>query len=265
MENKTKVIIADNNADFRATLIDSLESQPEIEIVGVATDGYQALTLIAGHNPDVVLLDIVLPLLDGFSVMKSVAAMESRHRPAVIVLSNFANDSATSEAASLGAQYYMVKPFEMSALISRILNVGNRRANLPNAMPASFNSNRPMKSDIDIETKVTDIIHEIGVPAHIKGYQYLRAAIMVAIKDPEAINAITKVLYPSVAKAFDTTPSRVERAIRHAIEVAWDRGDLEILQSFFGYTVSNIKGKPTNSEFVAMIADRLSLQLKAGA
>ncbi len=263
MENSIKILIADDNPDFRSLLIDTIEAEREFEIVGVATDGYQALQHVMTHAPDVVLLDVVLPLLDGFGVMKAMGSMTLKIKPAVIVLSSFATEPTTAEAAALGAQYFMVKPFDMPTLMERIRMVDGRQRTQP--FFTSAQSNRTGRSDLDIETRVTNIIHEIGVPAHIKGYQYLREAIMVAVKDREAINAITKVLYPSVARTFSTTPSRVERAIRHAIEVAWDRGDIETLQSFFGYTVSNVKGKPTNSEFIAMISDRLSLQLKAGA
>lgn len=262
MDNTIKILIADDNADFRSLLIDALENEMDIEVVGVATDGYQAIQQSMTLAPDIVLLDIVLPVLDGFGVMKALGGMAAKSRPSVIVLSSFATDQATAEAAALGAQYFILKPFDIPGLVERIRTVGGRQKSQP---LLSAPINRAGRSDFDIESRVTDIIHEIGVPAHIKGYQYLREAIMVAVKDREAINAITKILYPSVAKTFNTTPSRVERAIRHAIEVAWDRGDIETLQSFFGYTVSNVKGKPTNSEFIAMISDRLSLQLKAGA
>jgi len=262
MDSTIKILIADDNSDFRGLLIDALEEEQDLEIAGVATDGYQALKSIASLSPDVVLMDLVLPLLDGFGVMKELNGMALKTRPSILVLSSFATEHAAAEAASLGAQYFMVKPFDMAALVDRIHLLGTQHHKQPflTVAPGRFGY-----SDLDIEARVTSIIHEIGVPAHIKGYQYLREAILVAIKDRETINAITKVLYPSVAKAFNTTPSRVERAIRHAIEVAWDRGDIETLQSFFGYTVSHVKGKPTNSEFIAMISDRLSLQLKAGA
>ncbi len=264
MESTIRILIADDNPDFRGLLVDALEEERDFEIVGVATDGYQALQHIMAISPDVVLLDVVLPLLDGFGVMKAVSSMTLKNKPSIIVLSSFATEHTTAEAAMLGAQYFMVKPFDMPTLMDRIRMVAGRLRTQP-FLSATPSPARVARTDLDIETRVTDIIHEIGVPAHIKGYQYLREAIMVAVKDRDAINAITKVLYPSVAKTFSTTPSRVERAIRHAIEVAWDRGDIETLQSFFGYTVSNVKGKPTNSEFIAMISDRLSLQLKAGA
>ena len=186
-------------------------------------------------------------------------------RPHVIVLSGFVNGKVVGECSALGADYFIYKPCDPEALLARIRQlVGPGRAE--GVLPGyELNASRRGPGDAGLESVVTDIIHEIGVPAHIKGYQYLREAIILTIRDMDMINAVTKVLYPEVARKFATTPSRVERAIRHAIEVAWDRGDIEVLQKFFGYTVSNIKGKPTNSEFIAMIADHLSLKQKQGA
>ena len=175
---------------------------------------------------------------------------------AALVLTGFMTEYVANMAASLGVQYFMTKPCELDAVAERIHEM--------TAIDGQLRQNAQRRQEVNIEAMVTSIIHEIGVPAHIKGYQYLREAIMIAVQDMDVINAITKVLYPQVAKTFATTPSRVERAIRHAIEVAWDRGDLETLQRFFGYTVSNTKGKPTNSEFIALIADKLQLQLKNG-
>jgi two-component system response regulator (stage 0 sporulation protein A) len=260
MEKGKKILIADGNSDFRSLLAEALEGYPGIEIVGASSDGYETLDMIKAHEPDVVLMDVVLPGLDGFSVLKTVNVMNLRAKPAFIVLSSFATDAVTAEAAALGVQYFIVKPFDIPALIDRLNIAAPSRQKGIVSQPAKV-----ARSEVDLETRVTEIIHEIGVPAHIKGYQYLREAIMVAVRDNEVVSSITKLLYPTVAKTFSTTASRVERAIRHAIEVAWDRGDLETLQRFFGYTVSNVKGKPTNSEFIAMISDRLQLQLKAGA
>ena len=188
---------------------------------------------------------------DGLSVLKAISAMD--RKPVVLATSRFVTDYVASAAANLGVRYLMLKPCDMTALVERLEEIrGGESQRQPSVRHSATN----------IESMVTSIIHEIGVPAHIKGYQYLREAIIIAVNDMDVINAITKVLYPQVAKTFQTTPSRVERAIRHAIEVAWDRGDLDTLQRFFGYTVSNTKGKPTNSEFIALIADKLQLQLK---
>ena len=198
-------------------------------------------------------MDLMLSKRDGIAVLKAINNME--HRPAVLATSGFVNDYVTSAAAGLGVRYLMLKPCDMSALVERLQELRGSSAQTK-VFPRRG-------SQTSIESMVTNIIHEIGVPAHIKGYQYLREAIIIATQDMDVINAITKVLYPQVAKTFQTTPSRVERAIRHAIEVAWDRGDLDTLQRFFGYTVSNTKGKPTNSECIALIADKLQLQLKS--
>ena len=196
--------------------------------------------------------------MDGLGVLRKLA--QKQQRPAVIIVSGFFNDHVIQEAAELGAYYFMPKPCDIPALLERIRQItASRRVSGLVTAKQGIAIGAPQES---LETVVTEVIHEIGVPAHIKGYQYLREAIILTINDMDIINSVTKVLYPTVAKKFGTTPSRVERAIRHAIEVAWDRGDLETLQKFFGYTVSNVKGKPTNSEFIAMIADCLSLRRK---
>ena len=221
--------------------------------MGTANDGEQTLRMVAERRPDILVLDLMLSKKDGISILKAISTMEVK--PVTLATSRFVTDFVASAAANLGARYLMLKPCDMSALTERLEEIRGGES-LRRSVP------RPL-GQTSIETMVTNIIHEIGVPAHIKGYQYLREAIIIAVNDMDVINAITKVLYPQVAKAFQTTPSRVERAIRHAIEVAWDRGDLDTLQRFFGYTVSNTKGKPTNSEFIALIADKLQLQLKS--
>ena len=254
MESKIKVLIADPGEDFRTLLAGSLNSEGDIEVIGSAADGAEALALSAELKPDVLIMDLVLPKLDGIAVLQRLP--ESGHVPAVLVLSAFCSDQLVSRCAELGVYYYMPKPCDTPQVAAMI------RQSVSSKNPAAFIPAEQRQAQ-NLEAVVTDIIHEIGVPAHIKGYQYLREAIILTINDMEVINAVTKVLYPAVAKKFATTPSRVERAIRHAIEVAWDRGDIETLQKFFGYTVSNIKGKPTNSEFIAMIADCLSLRRKA--
>lgn len=249
MDNKLKIVLADGSDE----LCNKLKQQAEIEILGIASDGITALELIAQLNPDAVVLDLVLPKLDGLGVLKGVNELNLKPKPPVIFVSSFTNEHIVSQVSELGAYYYMLKPCDIATLVAVLCSINSK---------APVNSNSRALAETSVETMVTEIIHEIGVPAHIKGYQYLREAIMIAIDDMDVINAITKVLYPQVAKTFSTTPSRVERAIRHAIEVAWDRGDLETLQKFFGYTVSNTKGKPTNSEFIALIADKLQLQIK---
>ena len=204
----------------------------------------------------VMVMDLVLSRMDGLEVLQALAGQSPR--PRVLVLSSFARGNMAELAASCGADYYMMKPCKLSTVIERIRQMAAGSFQGDGEGESARNGSR----EVSLESTVTAIIHEIGVPAHIKGYQYLREAILIAVADMEVINAVTKILYPEVAKRFGTTASRVERAIRHAIEVAWDRGDLETLQKYFGYTVSNAKGKPTNSEFIAMIADRLQLQRK---
>ena len=252
MENCKTVIIADNSEEFCASLTAALKRTEGFQVLGTANDGELAIRMVNDRKPDVLVLDLMLAKQDGLSVLKAISGME--RRPVVFATSGFVTDYVASAAANLGVRYLMLKPCDLSALVERMEEV--RSGSAKQAAPLR-------NAGGGIEAMVTSIIHEIGVPAHIKGYQYLREAIIIAVADMDVINAITKVLYPQVAKTFQTTPSRVERAIRHAIEVAWDRGDLDTLQRFFGYTVSNTKGKPTNSEFIALIADKLQLQLKS--
>ncbi len=252
METVLGVVIADGNESFAGALKDTLNQSSAFRVLGVSGNGEEILDLVRSTNADILILDPMLTGLDGLGVLRNMRSMKLE--PAVMVTTTFASDYLMSQMAELGVSYFMMKPCSMEAVMK---NLEMLRA----SAPAMRNINA-LKRQNAIETMVTSVIHEIGVPAHIKGYQYLRQAIMIAVDDMDVINAITKVLYPQVAKAFGTTPSRVERAIRHAIEVAWDRGDLDTLQKYFGYTVSTSKGKPTNSEFIALIADKLQLQLK---
>ena len=251
MDNLTSVILADNSEEFCSALSGALQRAGGFQVMGTANDGEQAIRMVTERRPQILVLDLMLAKQDGLSVLKAISAMD--RKPVVLATSRFVTDYVASAAANLGVRYLMLKPCDMTALVERLEEIrGGESQRQPSVRHSATN----------IESMVTSIIHEIGVPAHIKGYQYLREAIIIAVNDMDVINAITKVLYPQVAKTFQTTPSRVERAIRHAIEVAWDRGDLDTLQRFFGYTVSNTKGKPTNSEFIALIADKLQLQLK---
>ena len=255
MDHCTNVLIADSTEEFCTALSSSLQRAGGFGICGMASDGEQAIRQILEKKPDILVLDLMLAKQDGISVLKAISNME--RRPVTLATSGFVTEYVANAVANLGVRYLMLKPCDMSAVVERLEEIrGGENQRL-------FSGRRQDKTSI--ESMVTGIIHEIGVPAHIKGYQYLREAIIIAVGDMDVINAITKVLYPQVAKTFQTTPSRVERAIRHAIEVAWDRGDLDTLQRFFGYTVSNTKGKPTNSEFIALIADKLQLQLKSSS
>ena len=253
MDHSRTVLIADSSDEFCAGLSTAIQHASGYRVVGTAMDGEQAIRMVTQLKPEVLVLDLMLSKQDGLSVLKAVNSMDKK--PAVLATSAFITDYVINAINNLGVSYLMLKPCDMTALVERLDEIrgGENLRTTP--------SRRLDKTSI--EAMVTGIIHEIGVPAHIKGYQYLREAIIIAVNDMDVINAITKVLYPQVAKTFQTTPSRVERAIRHAIEVAWDRGDLDTLQRFFGYTVSNTKGKPTNSEFIALIADKLQLQLKS--
>ena len=261
METKIRVLIADPNEDMRTLLKDTISREEDMAVCGCAADGAETLEKISEQAPDVVVLELVMPRLDGLGVLRKLP--ETECDSAVVVLTGFVNAHVVAEAAELGASYFMSKPCDSAELLERIRQFGAPRT-LPHPLTPPRAPAPPSRAESTLEAVVTDIIHEIGVPAHIKGYQYLREAILLTIRDMEAINAVTKVLYHEVARKFNTTPSRVERAIRHAIEVAWDRGDVETLQKYFGYTVSGIKGKPTNSEFIAMIADHLRLRQKQG-
>ena len=259
MEKNVKLIIADASEDFLMLSRDAALAETGVELLDTAADGDTLLRLIDEKKPDVVLMDMVLPRLDGYGVLRILGKREG-YRPAVIILSAFASTRVIADAAALGAYYFITKPCDFEDVFDRVRAVG--AVSEAHIGVVSLPAAQKGKQEKRIDTLVTEIIHEIGVPAHIKGYQYIREAIIETAQDMDLINAVTKALYPSVAKKYGTTPSRVERAIRHAIEVAWDRGDIEVLQRYFGYTVSGVKGKPTNSEFIALIADRLQLRMK---
>ena len=257
MENNIKVLIADTSADFSQTLTELLESRG-IEVVGSVRDGTSAVRAAHDTQPDVIVMDLVMPPLDGLCAIREINKLGLDPKPDVYLTSKFSSEASIREAVELGVSYFMIKPFDMAMLAERL--AATRRGAQTQSGELRLPSER---SSADLEVRVTKMIHEVGVPAHITGYQYLRDAIMMTVDDMNVINAITKVLYPTVARHYSTTSSRVERAIRHAIEVAWDRGDVEVLQKVFGYTVSQTKGKPTNSEFISMLADRLRLELKS--
>ena len=259
MEKISRIIFADQNEEFRSMLTEAARQEKGVEVLGGTGDGAELVKLIAAKKPDVVVMDLILQNKEGLSVLREYSG-KNGYRPAFIILSSFMREPIIAESAALGAYYFMSKPCEVHELFCRIREVAAESRS--EAGLVGLKGGKKAISDRKIESMVTEVIHEIGVPAHIKGYQYIREAIIFTVKDMELINAVTKALYPMVAKKHGTTSSRVERAIRHAIEVAWDRGDIEVLQKYFGYTVSNIKGKPTNSEFIALISDRLRLKIK---
>ncbi len=262
---KISMIIADDNKDFCSILNDYLTTQDDVEVVGIAKDGIEALELVSKNRPDVLVLDIIMPHLDGLGVLEKLNTLEIEKFPKVIILSAVGQDKITQRAINLGADYYVVKPFDFEVFMKRIRQVTGttpaiierrKQIEIPSSLINTANSHK------SLEAKITNIIHEIGVPAHIKGYLYLREAITMVVDNVELLSAVTKELYPNIAKRFNTTPSRVERAIRHAIEVAWSRGKVDTINNLFGYTVNTDKGKPTNSEFIAMVADKLRLEQK---
>lgn len=250
-----KILIAEDLEDFNKDGINLLKEYG-FDITFVTKDGVILIDEIKNHEPDIVVLDFFMPKIDAIGVIKSFTLNKGKV-PKFIVLSSFNNPILERESLLAGAACFMLKPIEIKSLAENIKNISMGKVSSDFVTTVM---NRFSKSNI--EYKVTEILHQIGVPAHIKGYHYLRESIVMSVENPDIINAVTKQLYPSVSKRFSTTPSRVERAIRHAIEVAWDRGDVDILNSYFGYTIHNGRGKPTNSEFIAMISDRLRLQMK---
>ena len=255
------VAIADDNQKILDVLENIISMDKELNLVGKAKNGEEMCQIIKDRQPDVVLLDLIMPKMDGLTVMEKVNQDNSvNRRPYFIVITAVGQERITEDAFNRGANYYVMKPFNNDMLLDRIKSV---RKMFRNYEKKSENGKMEGTAGAeDLESRVTNMLHEIGIPAHIKGYHYLRDAIIMAVKDMDVLNAITKILYPTVAKKYQTTSSRVERAIRHAIEVAWSRGKLDTLDELFGYTVSTGKGKPTNSEFIALIADTIQLEYK---
>lgn len=251
MRKLLKVMLTEDGGETLHELAGILRSK-NCEVSTVGKDGTLIVErLQQGETPDVILMDGFMPRLDALGVLRELDSMKLEKRPMVMVLSSTDNQRFESEVLASGADYYFLKPYNPSMLAERIVQFAS-----------IHNSSSSQNGVKDLDVVVSQIMHQIGVPAHIRGYQYLREAIILSVKDNEMISSVTKILYPTVAKTFKTTPSRVERAIRHAIEVAWDRGDVDVLSSYFGYTIQNERGKPTNSEFIAMISDNLKLQMK---
>lgn len=262
MEEKLKVMIVDDNAEFVKLITMYINAQSGMEVIGSLNDGTNVIPKIKELKPDILLLDIIMPEKDGLVVLEELNEAVLEKKPFTVVMSAIGQEKITRKAISLGAAYYVIKPFDLETLT-------NRLKEMLGSEPVAFYENKgtkyvtvhaPMQKGEPVEMKVTNIIHDLGVPAHIKGYQYLREAIIISVENEEIINAITKTMYPLLAKKYKTTPSRVERAIRHAIEVAWNRGEIAMHDKIFGYTVNSNKGKPTNSEFIAMIADKIRLE-----
>ncbi|EJS53487.1 sporulation transcription factor Spo0A [Bacillus thuringiensis] len=261
---KIKVCLVDDNKELVSMLESYVAAQDDMEVIGTAYNGQECLNLLTDKQPDVLVLDIIMPHLDGLAVLEKMRNIERLKQPSVIMLTAFGQEDVTKKAVDLGASYFILKPFDMENLTSHIRQVsGKANAMIKRPLPSFRSATTVDGKPKNLDASITSIIHEIGVPAHIKGYMYLREAISMVYNDIELLGSITKVLYPDIAKKYNTTASRVERAIRHAIEVAWSRGNIDSISSLFGYTVSMSKAKPTNSEFIAMVADKLRLEHKA--
>lgn len=261
---KIKVCLVDDNKELVSMLESYVAAQEDMEVIGTAYNGQECLNLLKDKQPDVLVLDIIMPHLDGLAVLEKMRHIERLRQPSVIMLTAFGQEDVTKKAVDLGASYFILKPFDMENLTSHIRQVsGKVNATIKRPLPSFRSATTVDGKPKNLDASITSIIHEIGVPAHIKGYMYLREAISMVYNDIELLGSITKVLYPDIAKKYNTTASRVERAIRHAIEVAWSRGNIDSISSLFGYTVSMSKAKPTNSEFIAMVADKLRLEHKA--
>lgn len=258
MEKKLNVVIGDDTTQLGQNCAKVLESYG-MNVSLCKKDGEKIFEYIRSKRPDVVISDIFMPNADILWVLDRINELEPKDRPMVMAMTSFAHEQLEKEVLKAGASYCFLKPFDMNTMAERIIRLSGWKNE---KTPLVVKNN--VVTDPELEVMVTDIIHQIGVPAHIKGYHYLREAIILSVKNSEIINSVTKLLYPTVAKNHGTTASRVERAIRHAIEVAWDRGDIDVLNSYFGYTIQNERGKPTNSEFIAMISDKLRLKLKIG-
>ena len=258
MEKKLKIVIADDTSDLGQNCAKAFKAYG-MDVTLCEKDGRSVLSKTKTEKPDIILADVFMPNLDILGVLKNLKEMDVKERPMVMAMSSFDNQRLEKEMLDAGACYYFLKPFDVNVMAERIIQLSGWRNE---KTPLVVKSN--VVTDPELELMVTEIIHQIGVPAHIKGYHYLRDAIIMSIKNSEIVNSVTKLLYPTVAKHHNTTASRVERAIRDAIEVAWDRGDIDVLNSYFGYTIQVERGKPTNSEFIAMISDKLRLKLKIG-
>ncbi|MHB1610602.1 MAG: sporulation transcription factor Spo0A [Sulfobacillus sp.] len=257
-----KVLIADDNREFCELLNETIRNEDGLEVAGVANHGVEVLEFLSHQTVDVVVLDIIMPHLDGIGVLERLRQMDLARPPKVIVLTAFGQETMTQKALELGADYYILKPFNLKVLAERVKQLGGDPTPQPKPV-APIGGKLQVVPVKHLDVEVTNIIHEIGIPAHIKGYLYLREAILMVINRVDLLSGVTKELYPAIAVKFKTTPSRVERAIRHAIEVAWARGNVDVINGIFGHTVNRDRGKPTNSEFIAMVADKLRMQIKA--
>ncbi|MEI6603029.1 MAG: sporulation transcription factor Spo0A [Clostridia bacterium] len=259
---KNKVLICDDNIEFATSLSKYCQKQLDFELVGVAHDGLEACEMMVASNPDFIILDIIMPKLDGLGVLEKVNAHYTKNRPTIIILSTVGREKITQRALDLGAEYFVIKPFEIEVLFTRLRQLRDFSGSSEKIVKLKNENSLGVVLDNDIEFLVTQILLDLGFPAHINGYNFLRDAIIISLEDFNFVSNITKNLYPKVALQYQTTPSRVERSIRHAIEVAWTRGDAQKFDKILGYSLVDGRPKPTNSEFIAMVSDKLRLQSK---
>jgi two-component system response regulator (stage 0 sporulation protein A) len=262
MGNKIKIVVADDNRSLCQMLQDYLQSQEDLQVVGLAYNGVEAWDMIQAQEPDLVILDLIMPSLDGLGVLERINARNTVPRAKIIMLTAFGQESLTHQAMMLGVDYFILKPFDLEILGKRIRSLTQDAAVYQSPIPTSVASVTNAGSRVNLGAEVTAMMHQIGIPAHVKGYQYIRDAILMVVEDVSLLGAVTKKLYPAIAKKYDTAPSRVERGIRHAIELAWERGHTETLKRIFGYSMNIERQKPTNSEFVALLADKLRVMTK---
>ena len=267
MNTKISVLVIDDNREFANAMYKFLSNDNAFNMVGVAYDGNEALEIVSKKKPDVIILDIIMPVLDGIGVMQRINSEFTNYNPEIIVISGVSQEKMTKEAVKLGASCFMLKPFDLEVLSKRIKSIieenneNEFRINLVSEKANKYITKHAYIKGDNMEIQVTNIMHDIGIPAHIKGHQYLREAIICAMQSNDALIGVTKQLYPDIAKKYNTTATRVERSIRHAIEIAWGRGKVDMLHTMFSYTINSERGKPTNSEFIAMVADKLRLEM----
>ena len=257
-----RVVVADDNLQLRDMVTEYLQEQSGIEVVGAAANGVEALQLVQEREPDVLICDMIMPQMDGYAVLERLQAMKLAKQPGVIALTALGRDDFISRAINLGVNYYMVKPFDFMMLAQRVYEAAGESLKAE-AMGARMLGETQKAGGESLEERIANLFLTVGIPAHIKGYQYLREGVRMVLENHEVINRITKELYPGIAHRFGTTSSKVERAIRHAIEVAWNRGRIEALDEAFGKNVCSLEDKPTNGEFIALVADRLSVERSA--
>jgi len=264
MAKKVKIIVAEDNRNLCQILQDYIQREENFELLGVAYNGLEAWELIQKNEPDLVIMDLVMPNLDGLEVLERINARTSVPRPKIIMLTAFGHETLTHQAMLMGVDYFILKPFDLEILGKRIKTLTQDVEVSNQTISQTCSAIAPVGKSVNINYEVTTMMHQLGIPAHVKGYQYIRDAILMVIEDVSLLGAVTKELYPAIAKKYNTAPSRVERGIRHAIELAWERGHMETLKRIFGYSMNIERQKPTNSEFIALLADKLRVMSKVG-